>query len=322
MDWGLISVIRYVNSQGKEADLSQFPVRLREAIFHAYEWSYEGASQRYGVDIDYFKKDPIEYEMVVSFFGTNDQKKHLLNDFCDLVEYDVQNTQPGRLYIEDYYVDCFIVSSSTEPSEYSRVDRAMKVLCPYPFWVRETAYQFLPNTQTTQPGTNTPVITGGIYTGPKTENGAMISEFSFDFVRENDQKVEYPLFDLPFDFIGIFGVQQVNNPASMPCNFQMVIYGYVESPSVIIGDHTYMVQATVFDGERLVIDSRYKTVEKIGRFGEITNLYNARNKVQSVFEPILPGDNVISWSGAYGVDLTLYDERSEPRWISQSAAQT
>ena len=285
-------MVKYVNSQGREIDLSQFPVRLKEAVFHTYEWGYEGSAQRFGVDIDYFKKDPQIYDILVSFTGTNEQKKQLLNDFCDLTEYDVQNNLPGKLYVENYYIHCFIVSSSTEPTEYSYTDRTMQVLCPYPFWIQEINYQFLPEAQASNEGNNS--------VDKKLPNGIVLPEFKFDFAR-------------------VYGDKQVNNPSHMPCNFQMVIYGYTENPSIIINNHSYMVEAVVYEGERLIIDSRDKTVIKIGRLGEITNLYNARNKVQSVFEKIPSGNNTVSWSGDFGIDLTLYDERSEPRWSLQFA---
>ena len=50
-------------------------------------------------------------------------------------------------------------------------------------------------------------------------------------------------------------------------------------------------------------------------------MYNARNKLQSVFEKIPSGASVLSWEGDFGVDLTIFDERSEPKWSLQSAMQ-
>lgn len=313
-------MLKYINSQGVEVDLSQFPTRLKEAVFHDYSWGYEGATQRFGIDIDYFKKDPKAYDLVIAFSGTNQQKRQLLNTFCDITEYDVQNNSPGKLYVDDYYISCFVIGSKTEPGDESAwVERTLDVLCPYPFWILESTYSFLPETDMPEPEVTPPVTTGGVYQGISLDNGAVLPEFEFDFLRPSDQKTEYPLFDLPFDFVGVFGSRQINNPAYLPGNFIMTIYGYAVNPAVIIAGHTYQVYATVYSGERLVIDSRKKTVIKIGRFGEETNLYNARNKLQSVFEKIPSGASVLSWEGDFGVDLTIFDERSEPKWSLQSA---
>lgn len=313
-------MLKYINSQGVEVDLSQFPTRLKEAVFHEYAWGYEGTSQRFGASIDYFTKDPKTYELVIAFSGTNQQKRQLLNTFCDLTEYDVQNNAPGKLYVDDYYIGCFVIGSKTEPKEDSAwVERTLSVLCPYPFWILESSYSFLPETDNPDSEPVPPVTTGNIYTGEPIDNNAVLPEFEFDFLRPSDQKTVYPLFDLPFDFVGDFGKRQINNPSYLPGNFIMTIYGYAVNPAIIIGGHTYQIYATVYEGERMVIDSREKTVVKIGRFGEVTNLYNSRNKIQSVFEKIPPGVNVLSWEGDFGVDITILDERSEPKWSLQSA---
>ena len=105
-----------------------------------------------------------------------------------------------------------------------------------------------------------------------------------------------------------------NSSNFKPCNFKMVIYGYAENPSVIIENHVYQVFATVYEGEQLEINSFNKTVVKIGRIGENTNLYNFRNKIQSVFEKIPPGTSRLAWSGGFGIELTLFEERGEPKW--------
>jgi hypothetical protein len=38
-----------------------------------------------------------------------------------------------------------------------------------------------------------------------------------------------------------------------------------------------------------------------------------RNKAESVFEQIPAKSLSLSWPGTFGFDLTLYEERSEPR---------
>ena len=156
------------------------------------------------------------------------------------------------------------------------------LITDYPFWIKETPYQYLPENP----------ISGGdsILT-----EGVMFPEFQFDFFRAKGDEILY-------------------NPSFADSNFILAIYGFVENPQIAIAGHPYRVETTIYEGERLVIDSLTHTVQKIGRLGEITNLYNARDKHYSVFKKIPPGMNTFQWSGGFGVDITLFDERSEPKW--------
>lgn len=142
----------------------------------------------------------------------------------------------------------------------------------------------------------------------------MFGEFSFDLSKKSTRKVRYPLFDLPFDFVGVRGQAAIENPSFTSSNFVMTVYGFADTPSVMIAGHPYTIHATVYEGERIVIDSSNRTVIKIGRLGEVTNLYNSREKRYSVFQKIPSGVSPVIWAGSYGIDILLKDERSEPEW--------
>lgn len=120
--------------------------------------------------------------------------------------------------------------------------------------------------------------------------------------------------EFPFDFAPVRGEKILENPSFTDSNFVTTIYGFAESPQVSIAGHPYRVETTIYEGERLVIDSKKGSVKKIGRLGEVVNCYNARQKDYSVFQKIPPGLNVFQWSGGFGVDIVLFDERSEPKW--------
>ena len=63
-------------------------------------------------------------------------------------------------------------------------------------------------------------------------------------------------------------------------------------------------------------DENGEPVIKVLDNGQQVNIFDLRDKTNSVFEPI-PGGNInLIWSGAFGFDLTLYQERSEPRWTA------
>ena len=71
---------------------------------------------------------------------------------------------------------------------------------------------------------------------------------------------------------------------------------------------------TLESGEYIVIDSAANTVIKYRTNGTTKDLFNDRGKLQSVFTPIPGGRITINWSGMFGFDITIYAERTEPRW--------
>ena len=103
-------------------------------------------------------------------------------------------------------------------------------------------------------------------------------------------------------------------------DFQMTIYGPAVEISITIADHPYIVHYQVEQGEYLTIDSREiqpadRRIFLVKNNGEKVNVFNYRDSTYSVLQKIPPGDIVIDYSRLYGVDLTLFLERSEPKWI-------
>ena len=310
-------IVKYIaGNSGKEFILNQgYEINIKECDPYSVVWNYSGRSVQFGTVIERFEKDPIALNVTLKFRGSLSGIETNLEEFFEECEKDIISMSEGSLYVGEWRLTGYFTERSPAPSEeFYGQENTCVFLAPYPFWISQKTISFKPQIQEEEPGINSPVITGDIYTGQPLDNKAAIREFKFDFLRRSNRKVKYPLFDLPFDFVRTYGRMVVDNPAFTASNFVMTIYGYVNDPSVIIGGHTYSVEATVYDGERLVIDSKKGTVIKIGRFGEETNLYNSRNKVQSVFEKIPAGVTPFNWSGGFGIDITLIDERSVPKW--------
>lgn len=103
-------------------------------------------------------------------------------------------------------------------------------------------------------------------------------------------------------------------------DFQMIIYGPATDINITIADHPYIVHYQVEQGEYLTIDSRDtqpadRRIFLVKNNGEKVNVFNYRDSTYSVLQKIPPRDIVIDYSRLYGVDLTLFLERSEPKWI-------
>lgn len=273
-------IIRYVNSEGAEVILNKEPYKVLMSDLTDYD-SVE--VERNG-KIACFTKEITERDLNIDIISNSKEAtQELCNKLNEVFEKDIYNDVAGKIYINDYYMRCFI-KSCKKSKRGNGVIRSYEytLITDYPFWIKETPYQYLPENP----------ISGGdsILT-----EGVMFPEFQFDFFRAKGDEILY-------------------NPSFADSNFILAIYGFAENPQITIAGHPYRVETTVYEGERLVIDSIKGTVEKIGRLGEVTNCYNARGKQKSVFQKIPPGMNTFQWSGGFGVDITLFDERSEPKW--------
>lgn len=204
-----------------------------------------------------------------------------------MFEYDIAAGIPGKLYVDDCYLNCFFYSNSKDNWETGvMVSCTFGVVTDYPFWITDQKYTFLKQEDDD---------ISELDEANELERGIIVPEFKWDFAKRSD-------------------VKRIENKSISASDFVMTIYGYVLNPKVMIAGHPYSVEAEILIGERLVIDSKKPSVKKIGRFGEVTNLWNAREKNYSVFQKIPSGYATMNWTGSFGVDLTVFDERSEPKW--------
>ena len=307
----------YISHSGIRINFYEAPYYLNDTDLLSYEWGYETENNR----ILSITKDASDKSLeiyVMPEFGIKNRNivmEQATDYLSSILDADVAEKKPGRLYTDTgYYLECLFVKS--EKSDWNMginfMFNSFTLLVPRPVWIREIQYSFL--AEAADPIT---ILPGEEEPEPEItmEQGIMFPEFPFDFTVREGKKMN-GLFDLPTDLKRVRGTRMINNESYLPCHFQMTIYGPVTDPEIVIANHIYKVETTVFTDERLVIDSRSNTVIKIGRLGEETDLYNSRYKLQSVFEKIPPGQQTVTWPGGYGIDITLYDERSEPRWSS------
>lgn len=125
-------------------------------------------------------------------------------------------------------------------------------------------------------------------------------------------------FDYPYEYDLEYGVQtggrNITNDTFTGNAFRILIYGAVINPTVIIGGHAYTVNGAVGEGETLTIDSMTKTITLTTANGTKINYFDKRDRQNYIFQPIQPGQNAVTWSGDFGFELTVIEERSEPKW--------
>lgn len=274
--------VRYVSSNRKEYNLIGDKMRSTSGVFHDYEWDPETVSQKMGDKVTGFTKKAKTYSLTLTVRGKLEERKSLIDELTDEFEHDIINITPGRIYFGEWYIDCYIKNKTTGISGTwnNWTELSVGIYCPYPSWIREESRLF------------TAVL-------PETEQGIYL-DYEYDYNYD---------YTMPY---GGDVIWQVDHFA--PCEFLMTIFGPCTDPRVVINRKIYQVYVTLAENDYLQIDSRENTVIKYAANGIQQDIYDLRAKQESIFDPITPGNIRVVWPGDFGFDLTLYCERSEPRW--------
>ena len=270
-------ILKYISSNGNTFDLKVGHLRMRTADFHTYEWEPQAVQQQYGERPYRFDRAAVTYSAELSVFGTMEEKKTYLNLLHASFDHDVISNTPGRIAHGAYEIECYIISSSTH-YERPYIYNEISIYCPHPFWVREKLYKLEKIEQET----------GGDY-------------------------LDFP-YDFPFDYKRtLSGYEVIANSGEKAAAYKMIIYGPASWPKIMIGNTEIGARVNIGPDERIEISSRDKTVIRKGLVDE--SIFNTRWKEKPMFEPIASGENVVTWSGGFRAELTVYEERSEPLWI-------
>lgn len=268
----------YLNSRKEKIDLMKYPYRLITGNFYSYEWE----EITYGSRIYGFCRQFFEKELQLDVFCKKSEFAEAMNRLEDVIAYDRMNMKPGKLYVNGEYLSCFVKAVKKDEWEagiYTIV--TLTIISDKPYWIDEEAKIF--------------------YSKNVGDTG-------------EGYHLNYP-FDYPFNYtVSGIGTEQWYIDHIGSCNFKMIIYGPVTNPRILINGYPYEVYTTLEDGEYLILDTRDHTIVKYILNGTTSNLYDNRRMEQSVFDPIGPELLNITWSGTFGFDITVFIERSEPRW--------
>lgn len=267
------------------------------------EWPYMIT----GGDIFDGEWEKIENDDHIQGFEKNIQEKKLLIDVSpvgmqtiaeaidnleNVLEKDVINCTPGKLYVGNSYLNCYITKTVKDRwvNDLDNMGFELVVESDYPYWINETLCQFR----------------------KATETSSEIEAIGLDY--EYDYEYEYR-YGVSSDGV----MQYINNSHYTDSGFKMIIYGPCINPAVRIAGHLYELKATLYDGEYAVIDSssRYsqdRAIYKVQVDGTKVDLFNSRNKDSEIWQKIPAGRSNATWNGNFGFDITLYSERGTPPW--------
>lgn len=102
------------------------------------------------------------------------------------------------------------------------------------------------------------------------------------------------------------------------CDFLLKAYGPLDELLFYVNDNQYRVVTSCEEGEHLLLDTRDETIVKVDSSGNSTNVYSSQVFTLDNFKKIPAGSNSIRYKRDYAIELTLFHERSEPKWEEEA----
>lgn len=304
--------IYYKNHLGSVIDLDSDNIILQYQEFFDYSWDAAQSNKK----ISRFYRDSSTIPVTIAVIA-EDSEEYLaiVENFHQVIESDIQKMIPGRLYVGEYYLTCYI-SGDKKTDAFMGIPSQIKnltVVTDYPFWCKEKTFHFYASVQQIIDAGKKEEIDSALDNAEVTPDYP--HDYTYGFVTKYRPAKRRVLYDYTYDYYRNHTVGKLDNDHFAESDFRMVIYGPCTHPEIRIGDHLYRVSTTLYDGEYMSIDSRERKVIKHANNGVVENLFNARDKVNNIFERIPSGKNTVKWNAQYPFDVVLFQERSEPKWI-------
>ncbi|MGC4018948.1 MAG: hypothetical protein QM793_06795 [Muricomes sp.] len=307
----MLEKIIYINHVNEKIEFGNTGIYANYNDLRDYLWKYDMRAE----SIVKFKRETTEKSLpVVIYCESEEEGIATRNVLLETSEKDVLSKTPGTLYIGDYYLKCYIIGS--KKASYLQDKRYMTtvftLVTDHPFWCRDKTYSFYASTEQIVDNQNREEI-GSILDGVDL-SPEYPRDYPYGYITKYKPAKRRYLRDYAYDYYRNHTIGKLDNDHFASSAFRLIIYGPCSHPEIRIGDNLYRVSAVLYDSEYLVIDSRERTIVKYGRNGVQTNMFNARDKENYIFEKIPAGKQAVKWNAQYAFDVVLYQERSEPAW--------
>lgn len=277
----------YENNKGQKINLCKWPYKLNVEPIFDYEWDYTKRERRRGDIIAGFSKKTKERNLVLHIASTNKAVRDLaIDDFNSIIEDDIYEGTPGKIWIGDWYTYGYITAAKNEKWQYDTpvIKKNITLAREQESWYRQIVRKSYEGDV--------------IHVDPEEwcKTYADMHDYQYDYMTDFDTSVE------------------LANPDVLPSNFKLSIQGAAENPEIHIGQNVINFTYTLGDGDVLVVDATNKTTIVYKPDGTQVNVFGARNADYYIFERIPSGRNTVTWNGAFNWEIILFEERSEPRW--------
>ena len=276
--------VKYVNSQNAEVifngDMQSFmdcnPLR-------SFSWSYSTVKSNVGVGgtVNEFTRNVISTNIkVTTKCNSQDELFAYENRLHSITETDVYAETPGKLYVNDQYMTCYITAVSV--NEYNILSHLaqiqLTIVSNRPYWCTEKTVKM----NKADSATDT--------TGKK--------------------------YDLKYAYRYGTGVSmsKIINSHYAACPAIITIYGACSNPSFTLAGVVRNVQTEITASEKIVINQLTHEIYKENAVGQKTNLFNYRNKSYDIFAEIPVGESAVLYSGDFMFTITMIQQRSQPTW--------
>lgn len=273
----MLEKLKYINHVNEEIIIGNGGIFVNENDLHDFAWNATSKNDR----ISAFKKGIVKHTIPLMIVCDSEEEGIAIrNRIFEVMEKDVLAMQHGKFVIGEYYMKCFVTGS--KKSDYltnkGMMSVKLTVQTDFPSWVKETTTTF--NYGSGHAGTNL--------------------DYNNDF---------------PYDYTSNLLGKSLENTSFYESNFIINVYGACVNPKVTIGGHDYEVLVELEANEYLTINSIDKTVILTKEDGTKVNCFNLRNRDSYMFQKIPSGTNLVSENGNFKFDITLLEERGEPKWI-------
>ena len=272
----------YVSSEGTKINLMGDGIYAQEPeTLSPGTWDYNTITRNNNfAKVKNFYRSLQELKLKLSImFDSREEFNRRMDELYRVMERDVYLLKPGRLYWNDWYKEVYAVDLAFGDFDegYEAIEKDITFLTVNPSWVKEQTKMIIYGTS-------------------------------------DSNDTDYPL-DHPYDLGYPVKAITFNNESAMACDFRLTLFGAAESPAIMIGGHRYEVFCDLAHNEKVVIDSRNKTITLYDGYGHETNVFSKRNRESYIFEKIPEGRCAVIPLSESDAQLTIYIERSEPIWI-------
>lgn len=299
----MLETIKYVNSRGEAIIFGEAGIYVNENDLRDWEWEYNTTYGR----IRGLQRKRIERVLPVRIWADSEANGVAIkNRLHDVTETDVVAGEPGRLYVGDWYIPCYVVKS--EKSDYLASKRMMAVTLTLAVdsgsWYCSEVANF---------GDQSSAMLETAIVGKALVGYAKVgSDGALTVTSRSVPAGSYP-YDYPTGYSFADHADHLVNDCAAPCAWKITIHGPAANPAITIGDTVHRLNYSIPGGAYAVIDSRERTI-MLHTGSTPISLFRYRDKEEDIFAAVPPGTHYTTWNGDYSFSVELHKERSEPRW--------
>lgn len=203
------------------------------------------------------------------------------NRFVDVISYDIRTASPGKIHCGDSHIQGYF--SQVPFEDWYQLKGMFAADCTFTsdhaVWIRE--------------------VKQTLFSSDELEIGGH----------------NYP-YDYPYNYLYSSGTStSITNPFRLPCKCNIAFPGPCVDPYVIIAGNRYQVKGSYQKGQLVLVQGfGEKDIFLRSQNGDMHSIFSAgvRTSDDHIFAEMPVGSHIASWSGAFNIEVTMYEERLSP----------